>query len=271
MRLFARITAVHPLAFLLAYLAAIPLFGAVYRYAVPSGFYAPYARFEPSGAADNAGLAASLQAALGRALAGRAGDGLTIDGWRYDPASLHVFHLESNDGEQLSFMVGVAARGLGPRQGAGELGESFRVVVPDQPILRRPGEDGVVYRFPALVLESDSSPVRDNRARLFAAVFGEPDRLVAAPLLAFDADQAARFDSVLRGYRGDALAVSGQLGRMCYLSAVVITTLGLGEIVPITPPARALVAAEAVLGIVFAGLFLNALAYRASISQGRDG
>jgi hypothetical protein len=271
MKLLARITAVQPLVFLLAYLAAIPLFGLVYRYAVPNGFYAPYARFEPGGAADNASLAAGLQAALRRGFATRVGAGLAIDDWRYDPASLRVYHLETNDGEQLAFTVGVDAKGLGELQGLGELGESFRVVVPDQPILRRPSEDGIVYRFPMLVLESDSSPIRDNRARLFAAVFGAPDRVVAAPLLAFDAEEAARYESVLRGYRGDALAVSGQLARMCYLSAEVITTLGLGEIVPITPPARALVAAEAVLGIVFAGLFLNALAYRASTSRAGRG
>ena len=52
---------------------------------------------------------------------------------------------------------------------------------------------------------------------------------------------------------------------MLYFSAVVITTLGLGDIVPLTDWARSLVAAEAVLGIVFAGLFINAAASRARL------
>jgi hypothetical protein len=51
---------------------------------------------------------------------------------------------------------------------------------------------------------------------------------------------------------------------MMYFSAVVITTLGLGDIIPMTTLARTLVAVETVTGIVLAGFFLNALAYRAT-------
>ena len=50
-------------------------------------------------------------------------------------------------------------------------------------------------------------------------------------------------------------------GRMLYLSAVTITTVGYGDIVPLTNVARSAVAAEAMLGIVAIGLFLNALAH----------
>ena len=46
---------------------------------------------------------------------------------------------------------------------------------------------------------------------------------------------------------------------MFYLSTVTITTLGYGEIVPITTPARLLVAFEAFLGTVIIGLYLWAL------------
>ena len=51
---------------------------------------------------------------------------------------------------------------------------------------------------------------------------------------------------------------------MFYLSAVVLTTLGLGHIVPMTAASRFFVALEAITGITLAGLFLNALAFRAS-------
>lgn len=50
-------------------------------------------------------------------------------------------------------------------------------------------------------------------------------------------------------------------GRMLYLSAVTVTTVGYGDIVPLTDTARIGVACEAILGIVLVGLFLNALAY----------
>jgi hypothetical protein len=48
--------------------------------------------------------------------------------------------------------------------------------------------------------------------------------------------------------------------RMVYFSAVTITTLGYGDIVPITHGARNLVTAEAVAGVILIGLFLNAVA-----------
>jgi hypothetical protein len=54
---------------------------------------------------------------------------------------------------------------------------------------------------------------------------------------------------------------SGHFYRMLYLSAVTITTLGYGDIVPITNLARMLIAVESVLGIILIGLFLNAISY----------
>jgi hypothetical protein len=53
---------------------------------------------------------------------------------------------------------------------------------------------------------------------------------------------------------------TGQVIRFFYLSVVVTTTLGFGDIVPITDLARLLVALQAILGIVLVGLFLSSLA-----------
>ena len=50
--------------------------------------------------------------------------------------------------------------------------------------------------------------------------------------------------------------------RMLYLSAITITTLGFGDITPVSESARMSIALEAVLGIVVIGLFLNSLAMR---------
>jgi hypothetical protein len=66
------------------------------------------------------------------------------------------------------------------------------------------------------------------------------------------------------GFPGEA---AGSYGRMLYLSAVTITTLGYGDIVPITDEARLVTALEAVWGIVLIGLFLNALAYEVARSR----
>lgn len=48
--------------------------------------------------------------------------------------------------------------------------------------------------------------------------------------------------------------------RMTYFSAVTITTLGYGDITPISDTARWLVTLESILGIVIIGLFLNSVA-----------
>jgi len=51
---------------------------------------------------------------------------------------------------------------------------------------------------------------------------------------------------------------------MFYLSAMTATTVGYGDIVPVTRQARLLVAFEAILEIVIVGLFLNSLATRSA-------
>ncbi|MRX67502.1 Ion channel [Flavobacterium resistens] len=46
--------------------------------------------------------------------------------------------------------------------------------------------------------------------------------------------------------------------RLLYLSSVTITTVGYGDIVPISTTTRLLISTEAILGIVLIGLFVNA-------------
>jgi len=55
---------------------------------------------------------------------------------------------------------------------------------------------------------------------------------------------------------------SGNIERMFYLSAMTITTVGYGDIVPITWQSRTLVASEAILGIILIGLFINNAAFK---------
>lgn len=49
-----------------------------------------------------------------------------------------------------------------------------------------------------------------------------------------------------------------------YLSVTTVTTLGLGDISPVTDEAAVLIASECILGVICAGLFLNAIAFRKS-------
>ena len=54
---------------------------------------------------------------------------------------------------------------------------------------------------------------------------------------------------------GSPLAGQQTFWRMLYFSAVTITTLGYGDIIPVTHTARILVGFESVLGIVVIGFF----------------
>jgi hypothetical protein len=79
-------------------------------------------------------------------------------------------------------------------------------------------------------------------------VLGLKDQLV---------DDVITYAEAKRGFPRD---IDGQFVRMLYLSATTITTLGFGDIVPLSSSARLAIAVEAVVGIVIMGLFLNAIA-----------
>jgi ion channel len=76
---------------------------------------------------------------------------------------------------------------------------------------------------------------------------------------AFAQEFRERIWDYFRAMEGKPSGIEGSLGRMLYLSAVTITTLGYGDIVPTTTKARFLISTEAILGLVVIGLFLNSL------------
>jgi len=62
-----------------------------------------------------------------------------------------------------------------------------------------------------------------------------------------------------KAYKGFPSNSSGSFFRMLYFSTTTITTLGFGDIVPISSTARGFTALEAIIGIILIGLYLNAL------------
>jgi hypothetical protein len=65
--------------------------------------------------------------------------------------------------------------------------------------------------------------------------------------------------NLLGAYERKPADASGLYLRMLYVSATTITTLGIGDIQPVSNTARGLLTAEAVIGVLLAGLFLNAI------------
>lgn len=97
--------------------------------------------------------------------------------------------------------------------------------------------------------------------------FTEPNLYHAGyRLLIADGHSGHKFDELLRqiGYIYNGAPVGGVDGfeTMLYFSAVTITTLGYGDILPITHRSRRLIAIESVYGILMIGLFLSSLERR---------
>ena len=78
-------------------------------------------------------------------------------------------------------------------------------------------------------------------------------------------DDLKRLAKVIRGFPPPDNA---GFWRMFYLSASTITTAGFGDIVPLTTKARIAVSLEAIVGVIFIGIFLNAIAARLSRKPG---
>ena len=93
-----------------------------------------------------------------------------------------------------------------------------------------------------------------------AAVFQTPQNTFARNgAIVVSPDLQDRITNQSYSYRGFPAFSSGASQRMLYFSAVTQTTLGYGDIVPISDRTRLAVALQTVLGIVMIGLFLNSL------------
>ncbi|MCK5229785.1 MAG: two pore domain potassium channel family protein [Desulfobulbaceae bacterium] len=74
-----------------------------------------------------------------------------------------------------------------------------------------------------------------------------------------DKDQLAAY---IKAHSGMNEKLDGHFIRMLYFSAVTVTTLGYGDIVPITNRARVAIAIESIIGLIIIGLFVSTLSKR---------
>ena len=112
--------------------------------------------------------------------------------------------------------------------------------------------------LPFLSPEGPGDPVTESLKRHLFHHYG------SAPTVLLNNCFESELAKFLVESSGFTSSASDNCLRMLYLSAVTITTVGYGDIVPITPQARALVMLEAIVGAILIGLFLN------SLSPGRD-
>jgi len=272
-KLTLALSRVHPLAYLLTFLIAIPSFAFLYFFATPKGFYAPYSRYEPRAVSDTLQLASLIETALHRSLDARPKQESVVGNWKLDPDSVRVDNVNSTDGTNLWFRVSFSADGIGESSGMKRANWSIFLTVSERPthaIISGDVDSLATYRVPDIDFSRYTSPFKEQYEELFRTVFGQKEFFgIPTPALALKGLEELQFREYLHHIKGDPATINADLPRMIYLSAVVITTLGFGDILPVTPGARILVAMEAITGIVFAGLFLNALAYHAISSLGQ--
>ena len=88
-------------------------------------------------------------------------------------------------------------------------------------------------------------------------IFDSEDSKMVHLMLPYDLiEKINAYDMSLNGFPS---GIQGNFLRMLYLSMVTITTLGYGDIVPITDTARMLVGIESVLGIIIIGWLATSL------------
>ena len=127
--------------------------------------------------------------------------------------------------------------------------------------------NGVVFKSYAVSLVSAYGAYGDSQPPLDILV---PDTAAGSALSAVSSilwtpsSSAPEINHLLAASQGDPEGTSWLQFyiKMCYFSAVTVTTLGFGDITPVTSAARALAGVLAVSGVVVIGLFLNAVAQK---------
>jgi hypothetical protein len=254
---------VHPLIYLGLYVSLVPAFAGGY-YLRSTEFFAPYARYEPAASTDRENLRRLIEDAIRASVQQlqyrSPNNTIFVRDWRLDPKTIGVTESDSENGSIITFKMSALLDKETPKGGTTlylELPVSF------------PGERGRVVRTPGYnrswpnnVRPTQATFTRGPKERiaieedLYQTIFksyGEGTLVDEVIVLSEGASQ--QIDDFLSGRKGNAGEVSGSFGRMLYFSSIVITTVGFGDILPLSPFARGLVAAEALLGIIVGGFF----------------
>jgi hypothetical protein len=254
-----KISSIAPLKFMLAYLLLILVFAGIY-WRTAADLYAPYARLEPSWQQDAEAVRAIFQKGISHQIYVLHTKKLD-DTWYWNQ-DIRVGKVIADDGGGVRFLF--------PAQLKWRAGSGMNLLVKSIP-LKLNSEDRFeihpiggaphyywFFQFGDINIKNfipDSAPKHEEVINMIQT------DMRSIEVTSQEDEQISR---LLRGLNGDSSSVSGSFLRMLYFSSIVITTVGFGDIVPLTPLARFLVAAEAICGVICAGLFLNAIAWRAA-------
>lgn len=240
------------------YLACIPLFACVYSFLPPNSFYHSTVQFEYPTMNEEAnevleGIRASIVNRLADAPQAKA-----CGIWRIDPETVRVSSLDAREGK-----VRFSVSGQSSTEAIGHaeyyFSERLSITLNERMITKPRGGAATVYFLPTR--EGPAAPTVGPLAKLdLPGCLLPGDTEFPAPFLRVSMTVSEHMRNFAIAVRGFPSNIPGQFWRMLYFSATTITTLGFGDIVPLTTSARMVVSAESVLGIVLMGLFLNSLA-----------
>jgi hypothetical protein len=256
-------------------LSAIPAFALTYTL-MSQDFYHSTVQYEPTLNSDADKVLMSLrEAVVSDYQVVRGTSVLEAQGWVGDVRDLRFGDLQA-DVHWIGFRVSYDLTRESPPTQVVNASVDFRLDMPGA-ALREFLPSGVVeYRQVTVVpLSGISGSPGPAASALAMPVLGAADLFFAKPTVgqvgpAVLALPQPVFDAMVgfwRARQGSPSALSNEFVRFMYLSAMTITTVGYGDIVPLTDRARAATALEAVFGVVVVGIFLASLATQARRSS----
>jgi hypothetical protein len=246
----------------LMYLALAPLFATVYSSLPANSFHDSNLQIEQPLTSD----ADQLLAALTRVIR----PGVTTK-WttptahlRIVPASVRAATIQASGNTRL--IVGLSGDYAGVTTSdagiEGNFQESIQIDVLERLISIPPGGPETVA-YPVSVVTPNAEPAVASQfapplSRLLKPQAGQVISSTAG-LLTLPVRVNNRLVRFFNSLQGDPSEASGNWMRMLYFSSTTLTTLGLGDVTPVSSEARLWVWVEAVAGLVVIGLFLGVI------------
>lgn len=259
----------------LIYILLIPIFAIIYSF-LPNHFYHSTVQYEQSLNEDANEILQDLSHEIKTTFkTNHNSEQAIVHGWTVDSTSFSLYSLKVVE-DEVSFRMEINLLMRGDKYAEAYLSPTVKYSLKEKLAVLPPGgkdwiEEKLIKVEPLYLITfmGDKSKERDLTRTIFPYEYEDfAPEIVVMPIPRQLDNKIMRF---ARGTRGFPSGVSGNLVRMFYLSAVTITTLGYGDILPLTTPSRILVSIEAILGILLIGLFLNALAYERSAKKSQEG
>ena len=241
--------------FAISYFLLIPIFAGIYWVCLPNDFYHSTVQFEyvPMNRSATRILDGLQKSIIERISSSPKGG--TCGGWTLLTDSVHVHSLSAHDGK-IAFGVSGEMLQETPRGLEQSIFHERYAMTLNQRIIAFPKNSEPVVSY-MLVPDTPIPTKYPFGEDPFFCIF--PASETMAGTLQINQSLSNDLNNFASAVRGFPAHVEGQFWRLLYFSGTTVTTLGFGDIVPLTTRARLAVLCESILGILLMGLFLNAL------------